>query len=74
MNAPYDEREVASLMLNQNLSREHAVGESIFQSASRALDGALQVRHGNIRAAVRDYLVVGRPAITSALGALARNY
>jgi hypothetical protein len=54
MDAPYTESEVESLMVNDQLSRNTAVGDSIWKTAARALARALTVSSGNLPAVIRE--------------------
>jgi hypothetical protein len=54
MDAPYTESEVESLVVNDQLSREHAVAESVWETATRALAGALTVSRGYIPLVIRE--------------------
>ena len=54
MNAPYTESEVESLMVNDQYSRDHAVAESMWRTAGRAVDGALTVSRGYLPLVIRE--------------------
>jgi hypothetical protein len=54
MDAPYTESEVESLVVNDQLSREHAVAESIWRTVGRAVAGALTVSRGYLPLVIRE--------------------
>jgi hypothetical protein len=54
MDAPYTESEVESLMVNNQLSRQNAIVESIWRTAGRAVDGALTVSRGYLPLVIRE--------------------
>jgi hypothetical protein len=60
MDAPYTESEVESLIVNDQLSREHALAESIWRTADRAVAQALTIKTGNLSYIIREGFVTGR--------------